>query len=143
MFNTDKLIKLKKYLLCSLMYKQKCVIVNKIDTLLSQKISKLKKHKQNTKTNLVCYNYSLFRGINLRRIAEQMGGSSGAEIKGTCTEAGEHTQNYEQTKQTNKQTNKRLYKNGYYFRDNVQENRVSLFIQTIEIFIFHLNQAIV
>merc|ERR1712241_28404 len=26
--------------------------------------------------------------INLRKIAEQMGGSSGAEVKGTCTEAG-------------------------------------------------------
>ena len=32
-------------------------------------------------------NFSL-RGINLRKIAEQMGGSSGAEVKGTCTEAG-------------------------------------------------------
>ena len=28
------------------------------------------------------------RGINLRKIAEQMGGSSGAEVKGVCTEAG-------------------------------------------------------
>ncbi|XP_023335666.1 anoctamin-5 [Eurytemora carolleeae] len=37
-------------------------------------------------------NYSrkmnLTGGINLRKIAEQMGGSSGAEVKGTCTEAG-------------------------------------------------------
>jgi len=31
---------------------------------------------------------NLTRGINLRKIAEQMGGSSGAEVKGTCTEAG-------------------------------------------------------
>ena len=89
------------------MYKQKCVIVNKIDTLLSQKISQLKKHKQNTKTNLVCYNYSLFRGINLRKIAKQMGESSGAEVKGTCTEAGEHNKIMnKQNKQPNKQTNK-------------------------------------
>ena len=42
----------------------------------------------------------MFRGINLRKIAEQMGGSSGAEVKGTCTEAGE------QTKIINKQTNR-------------------------------------
>ena len=32
---------------------------------------------------------NVFRGINLRKIAEQMGGSSGAEVKGTCTEAGQ------------------------------------------------------
>ena len=31
---------------------------------------------------------NLTRGINLRKIAEQLGGSSGAEVKGTCTEAG-------------------------------------------------------
>merc|ERR1719205_106984 len=31
---------------------------------------------------------NLTRGINLRKIAEQMGGSSGAEVKGVCTEAG-------------------------------------------------------
>ena len=31
---------------------------------------------------------NLTRGINLRKIAEQMSGSSGAEVKGTCTEAG-------------------------------------------------------
>merc|ERR1711862_558741 len=31
---------------------------------------------------------NLTRGINLRKIAEQMGGSSRAEVKGTCTEAG-------------------------------------------------------
>merc|ERR1712117_265963 len=31
---------------------------------------------------------NLTRGINLRKIAEQMGGSSGAEVKGTWTEAG-------------------------------------------------------
>merc|ERR1711973_714862 len=31
---------------------------------------------------------NLTRGINLRKIAEQMPGSSGAEVKGTCTEAG-------------------------------------------------------
>merc|ERR1719167_81071 len=31
---------------------------------------------------------NLTRGINLRKIAEQMGGSAGAEVKGTCTEAG-------------------------------------------------------
>ena len=59
--------------------------------------------------NLVCYNYSLFRGINLRKIAEQMGGSSGAEVKGTCTEAGEHTKimnkhNIQTNILTNKQT---------------------------------------
>ena len=42
----------------------------------------------------------MFRGINLRKIAEQMGGSSGAEVKGTCTEAGE------QNKIINKQTNR-------------------------------------
>ena len=28
---------------------------------------------------------NLTRGINLRKIAEQMGGSSGAEVKGVCT----------------------------------------------------------
>merc|ERR1712130_382983 len=31
---------------------------------------------------------NLTRGINLRKIAEKMGGSSGAEVKGVCTEAG-------------------------------------------------------
>merc|ERR1712043_49992 len=31
---------------------------------------------------------NLTRGINLKKIAEQMPGSSGAEVKGTCTEAG-------------------------------------------------------
>jgi len=31
---------------------------------------------------------NLTRGINLRKIAEQMPGASGAEVKGTCTEAG-------------------------------------------------------
>jgi 26S proteasome regulatory subunit T6 len=31
---------------------------------------------------------NLTRGINLRKIAEQMTGSSGAEVKGVCTEAG-------------------------------------------------------
>ncbi|KAJ3339630.1 26S protease regulatory subunit 8 [Gonapodya sp. JEL0774] len=31
---------------------------------------------------------NLTRGINLRKIAEQMGGASGAEVKGVCTEAG-------------------------------------------------------
>ncbi|RKP14950.1 26S protease regulatory subunit 8 [Piptocephalis cylindrospora] len=31
---------------------------------------------------------NLTRGINLRKIAERMGGSSGAEVKGVCTEAG-------------------------------------------------------
>merc|ERR1719211_796786 len=31
---------------------------------------------------------NLTRGINLRKIAEQMGGSSGAEVKGTCMEPG-------------------------------------------------------
>ena len=31
----------------------------------------------------------MLRGINLRKIAEKMGGSSGAEVKGTCTEAGQ------------------------------------------------------
>jgi len=31
---------------------------------------------------------NLTRGINLRKIAEQMSGASGAEVKGTCTEAG-------------------------------------------------------
>merc|ERR1711910_50377 len=31
---------------------------------------------------------NLTRGIDLRKIAEQMGGSSGAEVKGVCTEAG-------------------------------------------------------
>ena len=34
-------------------------------------------------------NKYVIRGINLRKIAEQMGGSSGAEVKGTCTEAGQ------------------------------------------------------
>ncbi|KAJ3184753.1 26S protease regulatory subunit 8 [Irineochytrium annulatum] len=31
---------------------------------------------------------NLTRGINLRKIAEQMNGASGAEVKGVCTEAG-------------------------------------------------------
>ena len=31
---------------------------------------------------------NLTRGIDLRKIAEQMGGASGAEVKGVCTEAG-------------------------------------------------------
>merc|ERR1719188_810130 len=31
---------------------------------------------------------NLTRGINLRKIAEKMGGSSGSEVKGVCTEAG-------------------------------------------------------
>ena len=31
---------------------------------------------------------NLTRGINLSKIAEQMGGSSGAEVKDVCTEAG-------------------------------------------------------
>lgn len=31
---------------------------------------------------------NLTRGINLRKIAEQTGGASGAEVKGVCTEAG-------------------------------------------------------
>ena len=63
----------------------------------------------------------MFRGINLRKIAEQMGGSSGAEVKGTCTEAGE------QTKIINKQTNS----------DTVGENLASLHpVQTIQFFIF-------
>ncbi|RKO98168.1 hypothetical protein CXG81DRAFT_27777 [Caulochytrium protostelioides] len=31
---------------------------------------------------------NLTRGINLRKIAAQMGGASGAEVKGVCTEAG-------------------------------------------------------
>jgi len=31
---------------------------------------------------------NLTRGMNLRKIAEQMSGASGAEVKGTCTEAG-------------------------------------------------------
>jgi 26S proteasome regulatory subunit T6 len=31
---------------------------------------------------------NLTRGINLRKIAETMPGSSGAEVKGVCTEAG-------------------------------------------------------
>ncbi|KAK9479987.1 P-loop containing nucleoside triphosphate hydrolase protein [Lipomyces japonicus] len=31
---------------------------------------------------------NLTRGINLRKIAEKMGGCSGAEVKGVCTEAG-------------------------------------------------------
>jgi 26S proteasome regulatory subunit T6 len=31
---------------------------------------------------------NLTRGINLRKIAEHMGGASGAEVKGVCTEAG-------------------------------------------------------
>ncbi|KAA8909591.1 hypothetical protein TRICI_004426 [Trichomonascus ciferrii] len=31
---------------------------------------------------------NLTRGINLKKIAEQMNGSSGAEVKGVCTEAG-------------------------------------------------------
>ncbi|KAI8807188.1 P-loop containing nucleoside triphosphate hydrolase protein [Cladochytrium replicatum] len=31
---------------------------------------------------------NLTRGINLRKIAEQMSGASGAEVKGVCTEAG-------------------------------------------------------
>jgi hypothetical protein len=33
-------------------------------------------------------NFCVRRGINLRKIAEQMTGSSGAEVKGVCTEAG-------------------------------------------------------
>ena len=31
---------------------------------------------------------NLTRGINLRKVAEAMPGSSGAEVKGVCTEAG-------------------------------------------------------
>lgn len=31
---------------------------------------------------------NLTRGIDLRKIAEQTGGASGAEVKGICTEAG-------------------------------------------------------
>lgn len=31
---------------------------------------------------------NLMRGINLKKIAEQMSGSSGAETKSVCTEAG-------------------------------------------------------
>jgi hypothetical protein len=31
---------------------------------------------------------NLTRGINLTKIAEKMGGASGAEVKGVCTEAG-------------------------------------------------------
>lgn len=31
---------------------------------------------------------NLMRGINLEKIAEKLIGASGAEIKGTCTEAG-------------------------------------------------------
>lgn len=31
---------------------------------------------------------NLTRGINLRKVAETMPGSSGAEVKGVCTEAG-------------------------------------------------------
>lgn len=31
---------------------------------------------------------NLTRGINLAKIGEQMGGASGAEVKGVCTEAG-------------------------------------------------------
>ena len=31
---------------------------------------------------------NLTRGINIRKIAEQMGGSSGAKVNGVCTEAG-------------------------------------------------------
>lgn len=31
---------------------------------------------------------NLTRGINLSKIAAQMGGASGAEVKGVCTEAG-------------------------------------------------------
>ncbi len=31
---------------------------------------------------------NLTRGINLRKVAEGMPGSSGAEVKGVCTEAG-------------------------------------------------------
>ena len=53
----------------------------------------------------------MFRGINLRKIAEQMGGSSGAEVKGTCTEAGEQTKIMNKhNKQTNKQTNNQANK---------------------------------
>lgn len=33
---------------------------------------------------------NLTRGINLQKIAELMSGSSGAELKGCCTEAGMH-----------------------------------------------------
>ena len=48
----------------------------------------------NTWTNLITNTWTntwtnMIRGINLRKIAEQMGGSSGAEVKGTCTEAGQ------------------------------------------------------
>ena len=46
----------------------------------------------------------MFRGINLRKIAEQMGGSSGAEVKGTCTEAGEQTKIMNKQNKHNKQT---------------------------------------
>jgi 26S proteasome regulatory subunit T6 len=31
---------------------------------------------------------NLTRGIDLKKIAEKMGGASGAEVKGVCTEAG-------------------------------------------------------
>ena len=34
---------------------------------------------------------NLTRGINLQKIAELMSGSSGAELKGCCTEAGGHS----------------------------------------------------
>ena len=48
----------------------------------------------NTWTNVITNTWTstwtnVIRGINLRKIAEQMGGSSGAEVKGTCTEAGQ------------------------------------------------------
>ena len=41
-------------------------------------------------SNFEINHFFIFRGINLRKIAEQMGGSSGAEVKGTCTEAGQY-----------------------------------------------------
>ncbi len=31
---------------------------------------------------------NLVRGINMRKVAEKMTGSSGAEVKGVCSEAG-------------------------------------------------------
>lgn len=34
---------------------------------------------------------SLQRGINLRALAEKMGQCSGAEVRGICTEAGQHS----------------------------------------------------
>ena len=68
----------------------------------------------------------MFRGINLRKIAEQMGGSSGAEVKGTCTEAGEQTKIMNKhNKQTNKQTNKQSSKQTN--SDTVRESLTSLF----------------